>query len=325
MVIVNEANKGDTGEQVKKLKNLRSTRNNKLTSEDYIKILFTLAIKLRDNLTYKAALHVAQVLNVFTCTPSRACSKYYWIEICNEYSQNLSTHNVCIGCGGYLGVSTKKNLKCDKCLLRMKCESSDSSFLCLSIADQVRDIFDTSEAHNLYSFSRQKINNFAIEDIYNGDLYKKVMKDSTNTISLNFSVDGTPIFDSSNHSAYSVLCTINELSLAKRKNHVLLASIWYGSSKPKNMNGYLTPFVNEAKKLYTEGIDYCYQGQKYNKKVIVLMAVRDSVARPQYDALLSLTGNMAVDFVSILIKKLPKVMFILEFIYWKVQMLLPKD
>lgn len=69
----------------------------------------------------------------------------------------------------------------------------------------------------------------------------------------------TPIFERSNNSVYPVLCTINELSPVDRKNYVILASIWYGNSKPKNMNAYLTTFVNEAKKLYTEGFDYCYE------------------------------------------------------------------
>lgn len=103
--------------------------SNKLTTDDFIRILFTLAIKLKNNLSYTAALHFAQALNVFTDGSSRACSKYYWIQICNEYSQAVTTHSVCINCGDYLGVSTKKNLKCNKCSLNMKCESSDRSFL----------------------------------------------------------------------------------------------------------------------------------------------------------------------------------------------------
>lgn len=99
-------------------------------------------------------------------------------------------------------------------------------------------------------------------------------------LSINFSVDGVPIFDSSNNSAYPLLCTINKISPTQRRKHAMLCCLWFGSGKPKSMNNYLKPFVREAKKLYHEGFNYQFEGQTYNKRVVVLMGVCDSVARP---------------------------------------------
>ncbi|KAH0563546.1 hypothetical protein KQX54_001227 [Cotesia glomerata] len=51
-------------------------------------------------------------------------------------------------------------------------------------------------------------------------------------------------------------------------------------SKPKGMNGYLSPFVAEAKKLYSDGFIYERNGTIFKKRVMILMGICDSVARP---------------------------------------------
>lgn len=125
-------------------------------------------------------------------------------------------------------------------------------------------MLETTVAHNLYLRNRQKINQYAIEDIYDGKMYKNHMFNDS-MISINFSVDGVPIFDSFNTSVYPVHCTVNELDLCDRRDNILLSSIWFGVGKPKKMNSYLKPFVNEAKKLLSDGLTYSYQGQIYKK------------------------------------------------------------
>ncbi|CAD6235363.1 GSCOCG00012417001-RA-CDS, partial [Cotesia congregata] len=77
-----------------------------------------------------------------------------------------------------------------------------------------------------------------------------------------------------------ILCAINELDPIKRRNHIMLSSIWFGTGKPKSMNGYLKPFVDEATKLFNKGFKYVYTGQEYKKYVVILMGVCDSLARP---------------------------------------------
>lgn len=77
-----------------------------------------------------------------------------------------------------------------------------------------------------------------------------------------------------------MLCTINELHPAERRNHIMLSSIWFGAGKPKSMNDYLKPFVNEAKELAESGFQYTFNNKIHSKKVIVLLGICDAVARP---------------------------------------------
>lgn len=141
---------------------------------------------------------------------------------------------------------------------------------------QLTDLFEMSDYHNLYSEFRNKQSEYAIEDIFDGDLYK--MNDEPNTISINFSVDGVPIFKSSITSIHPLLCVVNEIAPSKRRSNIMLVSLWYRSSKP-DINQYLKPFVIEAQKLHTSGFSYTYRGTTYNKKCRVLVGISDSAFR----------------------------------------------
>ena len=120
-----------------------------------------------------------------------------------------------------------------------------------------------------------------IQDIFDGELYKKVMTevDAFQSISLTFNCDGVPIFNSSSCSIWPILCTVNELPPYLRKRHVLLVSLWFGSSKPK-IDNFFEPFVNEMIKLNNTGFTWKFIDRLITTKVRVLVGVCDSVARP---------------------------------------------
>src|SRR5271156_6812834 len=109
---------------------------------------------------------------------------------------------------------------------------------------------------------------------FDGELYKKVMTevDAFQSISLTFNCDGVPIFKSSSCSIWPILCTINELPPFLRRSHVLLASLWFGSSKPK-MENFLEPFVNELIELNSNGFTWKYEDRLMTTKVRVLVGV----------------------------------------------------
>ncbi|XP_044594889.1 uncharacterized protein LOC123272257 [Cotesia glomerata] len=238
-----------------------------------------MAIKWRRNTTYTVAQDILNLLNISCVSGSPRSSKYYWKLLIDQYSQNISTHFICEQCHEYLGTDNNILVRCRYCHSKIDRKSNNGSFLYLSLTDQLREVFEMTDAHHLYSKSRQKRSPYAVEDLFDGKAYKKVMV-SDDLISINFNVDGAPIFESSNTSAYPVLSTINELSPCERRNHVLMCSVWFGTGKPKNMNSYLTPFVHEAEKLYEEGFTYTYNGQIHKKRVVTLMGICDSVARP---------------------------------------------
>ncbi|XP_044597182.1 uncharacterized protein LOC123273770 [Cotesia glomerata] len=252
--------------------------------------LLVMAIKWRRNITHTVAQDIANLLNIFSTTAGAKTSKYYWKTIIDRYSHNITTHYICIQCGNYLGSESNCSSNCNNCLTKFDPKSNEGSFLHLPLTDQLRELFETTDAHNLYSLSRRKENKYAIEDIFDGKMYKKqVIHDDM--ISINYSVDGAPIFESSNTSIYPVLCSINELNPFERRNHIMLSSIWFGSGKPKDMNGYLRPFTDEAKKLLDKGFTYLYKGQIYRKRVVTLMGVCDSVARPLVQCVKQFNGE----------------------------------
>lgn len=71
------------------------------------------------------------------------------------------------------------------------------------------------------------------------------------TISLNFNMDGLPIFKSSNNQFWPILCNIAEMP------HIppMVVGVYFGNAKVSNLKGYLTPLVEELKPISTEGID----------------------------------------------------------------------
>lgn len=261
------------------------------------KTLLVMAIKLRHSLTYSAAEDILRLLNIMTNSNSTLSSKYFWKKIINTYSDYLTVHHICndYKCGAYIGQAQSNGINnvifsCPQCHKEINAKTNleaGNTFLHLSLKKQLKDFFELFGHQCLYSETRKKTNYYAIEDIYDGDCYIK--GNAANMLSLNFSVDGTPIFDSSASSIHPVLCTINELAPTERKNHIMLTCLWFGSKKIK-MNDYLTPFVEKAKELYYKGFHYFYNGKKYHKRVRILAGNCDSIEKPLLQCSMQFNG-----------------------------------
>lgn len=63
------------------------------------------------------------------------------------------------------------------------------------------------------------------------------------TISVNFNMDGLPLFNSSKEKFWPILFNVTEMPLLRP----MVIGIYSVKSKETNMKGYLTPFVNELK------------------------------------------------------------------------------
>jgi len=199
------------------------------------KTLLVMAIKLRHSLTYSAAEDILRLLNITTNSNSNLSSKYFWKKIIKTYSDYLTVHHICndFRCGTYIGQAQSNDINnvifsCSRCHKEINAKTNleaGNIFLHLSLKKQLKDIFELFAHQSLYSETRKKTNHYAIKDIYDGDCYIK--GNTANMLSLNFSVDGTPIFDSSASSIHPVLCTINELAPIERKNHIMLTCLWH--------------------------------------------------------------------------------------------------
>lgn len=136
-----------------------------------------------------------------------------------------------------------------------------------------------------YRFNRSKINDTALEDIYDGAEYKKHF-DNGNILSCpynfsySFNTDGVPMGKSCGKTIWPIYITINELPPKERNKYVLLAGLYVGNKDP-NQNIFLQPFIKQANKLSLHGFHWNHDGKDVTSKVIPLCAVVDSVARFQ--------------------------------------------
>ncbi|CAG5101558.1 Protein of unknown function, partial [Cotesia congregata] len=251
-----------------------------------VRTLLILAVKIRKNLDNDVIKYLTNLINALTDTPSRYTSFHHYKQIIDSYSFPFQVHHLCSACKSYIGfeinpIEDNSTLHCNKCgidVVLKENKQSGNVFFYMSLAQQLIEFCIQHHEKLLHSINRQKKCSYAFEDIMDGNLYKRHMS-SEDLLSLNFSVDGTPLFKSSQTSITPILCTINELDPSLRKLHIMLVSIYLDTGKPV-MNEYLKPFVEEAKVLANQGISYTYNGMKYHKKFKILNGVCDSVERP---------------------------------------------
>ena len=108
-----------------------------------------------------------------------------------------------------------------------------------------------------YRFKRKKRSSSAIEDIYDGEVYK------------NMSV--TEGFFNHPYNLWPLFFQINELSFIKRTDpdNMILGGLWFGPKKP-TMISYTEPFVKTLKELERNGVQISLNGKTFISKVAVI-------------------------------------------------------
>lgn len=260
-----------------------------------IRTLLLLAIKLRHFLTDQALEDIAFVTDILPSIskPLEYTSKYHMQQIINQFSIPIQIHHFCPNCHLYAGVEIElfddsnvdQTLECIECKIIFNTQANRQSgniFMYLSLSQQLKAFYEIFHTDQLYSNTRKKQNQWAVEDIFDGTAYETSFGNQrcNNIISINFSIDGTPLFKSSQTSVTPILCTINELHPNERKRNIMLVSVFLGNHKPE-MNEYVKPFVAEMKILSDQGFHYTYNGRIYHKKCKVMAGITDSVERPE--------------------------------------------
>ena len=140
-----------------------------------------------------------------------------------------------------------------------------SFFIYLPLEKQIRSLFTKcGDSLNLaYRFMRNKISSAAIEDIFDGQLYKAMvgglLMTDPNALSVTFNCDGVPIFKSSNFGIWPLLGILNELPPKQRKENVFLIGLCFGTGKPI-MTTFLKLFTEELARLGTGGMSWIRGG-----------------------------------------------------------------
>lgn len=90
-------------------------------------------------------------------------------------------------------------------------------------------------------------------------------------VDININIDGLPLFKNGTNQVWPILFNVHELTSLKP----MIIGIFYGKSKPKKVEEFLAPLVNELKHLITYGIDI--KGKKLTVKLRAIIC--DSPAR----------------------------------------------
>ena len=140
-----------------------------------------------------------------------------------------------------------------------------------SLPKDARTLLSTPIRHNLQDIAGGKFHYFGIQAGIELLLYRNDELGSHDRLSLQFNIDGLPLFKSSNDQFWPILGMIQEDP--ERKPFII--ALWVGKSKPSNSNSFLERLVEELKSLENEGFHY----QGVNIEIQAVNFVCDTPAR----------------------------------------------
>ncbi|CAG5096787.1 Protein of unknown function [Cotesia congregata] len=272
------------------------------------------------NLPYECILSEFKWMNSTTAIPQLPNSKEQLWKLLSRNDLNYVRHYYCVRCSSPLGSNEKatkndselhKKLKRSKTTDYKKCtsetcrglDSKVSYFIQLKLYPQLHQLLSIPNISKsiLYRHTRRKINENALEDIYDGCEYQKLCSSgeflsNPNNMSFTLNTDGCSVSNSSKASAWPVYLEINELPPHARKRHMLLAGIYCDFDKPV-MNNFLVKCMSELNDLYRKGIQWLKSdGTKVESKFVLLMCSVDSIARPPILRMTQFNGDFGCTY-----------------------------
>uniref|UniRef100_A0ABD2X0K5 Uncharacterized protein n=1 Tax=Trichogramma kaykai TaxID=54128 RepID=A0ABD2X0K5_9HYME len=214
--------------------------------------------------------------------------KNNWIHNILFEGYQLSVHMI-------LYSTTKKKFRRQANIICEVCNSSHSItlksrnyFISVDLEYQLNLLMDNEEIKNEILKSRDKKksdDDKIIRDIDDSELFKSIprAKKDEILITYNFSIDGAPLTNSGKLGFWPLQIILNCLTPKLRFKNVLLAGIMSCKSEPKSnlMNLYMSKFLDQAKKLYEEGIPMVDEFKKcISVKFAPLSCPVDTVTRP---------------------------------------------
>ncbi|XP_028416230.1 uncharacterized protein LOC114540149 [Dendronephthya gigantea] len=242
-------------------------------------LLLILCFVLRHKLTDVALGDLLLLLNTFFPNTVPPTKYRFYKSFQLEQSEK---HFYCSNCSSYLGKNTAITLckSCDSPFNEADSIKKGDYFVYIPLQKQIETTLSNAKLHTHLTNRKieDSINSSVVSDITTSALYKELISEhsfSSNDISLTWNTDGIPVFNSSNFSIWPLQAFINELPSHLRSKNILLLGLWFGQ-KP-NMNIFLIPFVEECRKLETEG--FVFGNELHRRRVFALLLSADSPAR----------------------------------------------
>ncbi|XP_044019144.1 uncharacterized protein LOC122859546 isoform X2 [Aphidius gifuensis] len=246
-------------------------------------LLMAMTIGMRHSLTWEAIVDILKMVNAIFGEKVVHDSKYFLHKFFPSNIANGVYHIYCPQCHRYVGIRNNlENNICCPCGYTMDISTTSSYFLQFDVRSQLKHFFDNPKFRNNlnYRYTRVKINNAALEDIFDGLMYQQkahLFIDNPN-ISYTFNTDGCQAADSSNTTVWPIYMMLHDLPPAERKKYMILAGLWVDRIEPK-MNIFLESFVSQANDLSSSGITWKLGDRQITSRLIPLICPVDSVAR----------------------------------------------
>lgn len=142
-------------------------------------LLMSMTIAKKHSTTWELLLDVHQMINDIFDKPLLPTSKYMLRKLLRMNTDPIVYHLLCSHCNEYIGKkdNVKESFKC-KCGEDFNPSTAGSYFIEIDIEDQLKKIFaDEKIVESLsHRFDRKKKNKDALEDLYDGDVYKHYEK-----------------------------------------------------------------------------------------------------------------------------------------------------
>ena len=241
-----------------------------------------LKIAKRHALTWMSVLDIFEMLNCAFNTNLLPVTKYMIKNLLKINSDSVTYHTLCVKCNKH--TDTILNSVCT-CGAKLDSSNVGTFFAQLDIKSQLESLFSNENVvkNIFYRFDREKQNEDALEDVYDGRIYKSYAeKYDLLGNKFNFSyiinTDGCQASDSSKISIWPIYIMLNELPPELRRNHMILAGLWVAKVEPI-MNLYLKSFIDQANQLSSEGFKWCWNGEEKVSRLFPLGCCVDSPCR----------------------------------------------
>ncbi|GBM57674.1 hypothetical protein AVEN_222530-1 [Araneus ventricosus] len=269
----------------------------------YISIL---AFSLRHNITKTCMQDLLQLFNVLLPPSNLPGTKHlFYSKLSSLFDNSTQAYIYCKYCFEtvcFLSDKHKSDI-CKECLKSFDFQDSMKQgyfFMYMPLEPQLKLKFQYQNLmHNIKKYKRIfEEPSSSYRDILDGEAYAKIknLKYSDN-ISLQFNIDGIPMYRKSNYQIWPIQCMINELPPNERKDHILMRGLWFGPHKP-NMNVFLKPFVTELSNLSRSGFKWidATNSKQIVTKVFPIICSSDAPARAAVQNFIQYNGKYGCGF-----------------------------
>lgn len=219
-------------------------------------MVLILLFSLRHSITGECLADLLTLITLHFALPNLCTSSLYLFrKYFKDMKSPLIFHKFCSYC--FSPIDCEGGSNCLVCQKEVNDETV-SYFIECPVVNQVINLFKREDFYTAlqHRFKRHKKGQQTVEDIYDGNLYKKHCENqgflsSVNNISLMWYTDGVPLFESSKYSIWPLYFVINELPYQMRmsKTNIIFGGIWFGEHKPL-FHIFLKPSIVSINKLY---------------------------------------------------------------------------